>query len=115
MLAYNSCEKTFRTPKDLNKHALNNVEVESCPQNVNAWELTSNDITEVQTHTLGHGEEETRYHGGNLFADLKVHVNTMESDEFENVAESTRLTLSMPNSLENGEETIQCNECNYAC
>ena len=62
VLAYNSCEKTFRTPKDLNKHALNNVEVESCPQNVNAWELTSNDITEVQTHTLGHGEEDTRYH-----------------------------------------------------
>ena len=82
---------------------------------VDAWELTSNDITEVQTHTLGHGEEDTRYHGGNLFDDLEVHVNTMESDEFDNVAESTRLTLSMAHSLENLEETIQCTECNYRC
>ena len=31
VLACNSCEKTFTTPRDLNEHALNHMEVESCP------------------------------------------------------------------------------------
>ena len=65
-LACNSCEKTFTTPKDLNEHALNHREVESCPQNVNAWELTSNDLSEVQTHTLGQGKRRNQVSWGKL-------------------------------------------------